>query len=195
MITGFGRLGKPFGTDFFGVTPDIITVAKGLTGAVVPAGAVIAKTAIYDAIAEGAPAGSIEFMHGYTYSAHPLACAAGIAMLTHLTKGGLYERCVSLVPHFEDGLHSTFSGDPYVADVRNAGLMGAIQLKTPPGMGVGAFTMAVLDECWQVEGVYVRVSGESIAFSPAFVASPDEVSAMFEKVKRAIHAVAKKLGV
>jgi beta-alanine--pyruvate transaminase len=195
VITGFGRLGTPFAAEFFGVKPDIMATAKGLTGAVIPAGAVLAQNEIYDSIMNAAPANTIEFFHGYTYSAHPTACAAGIAMLKHLTEDGLYEQGRALIPHFEDAIHSSFDDDEYVVDVRNVGLMGAVQLRTPDGHQPGAFAAAVMNHAWQHEDLYIRVAGETIAFSPAFIASEDQLGEIFEGTKRSIHAAAKTMGI
>jgi len=195
VITGFGRLGKPFAAEYFDVTPDLMTTAKGLTGAVMPAGAVLAQTAIYDSITNAAPEHSIEFFHGYTYSAHPLACAAGMAMLKHLVEDGLYEQSAALIPHFGASLHAHFDGDEHVVDVRDIGLMGAVQLRAPAGFPAGAFAAAVMDHAWQKEDLYIRVSGDNIAFSPAFIATEDQISQIFVGTKRSIHAVAKAMGI
>jgi adenosylmethionine-8-amino-7-oxononanoate aminotransferase len=118
-----------------------------------------------------------------------------MAMLKHLTEDGLYERAAALAPHFGAGVHATFDGHRCVDDVRDLGLMAAVQLKTPPGHPVGAFAAAVMDHAWQKEDLYVRVSGDTIAFSPAFIASPEEVSRIFEGTKRAIEAVAEQMGI
>ena len=193
VITGFGRLGgAPFAADYFDVTPDMITTAKNLTGAVVPGGAVIAKQGIFDTITNSAPENNIEFFHGYTYSAHPLACAAGMAMLKHLTEDGLYDKAASLVPHFESEIHNHFKDHPNVCDVRNLGLMGAIQLNPPAGWEPGQLGAAVMNHAWKHEDLYIRFTGDIIAFSPAFVATKDEISRIFEGTKSALNAVLQK---
>src|SRR5215211_7610586 len=131
VITGFGRLGTPFGADYFGITPDLMTTAKGITNGVVPMGAVFARSEIHDAFMTG-PEHLIEFFHGYTYSAHPLACAAGLATLDTYAEEGLLTRAAELGPHWEEALHS-LKGTRHVIDVRNIGLVGAIELEPIPG--------------------------------------------------------------
>src|SRR5205814_752821 len=130
VITGFGRLGQPFGSQRLGVMPDLFTTAKGMTNGTVPMGAVFVKQEIHDAFMQG-PEG-IELFHGYTYSGHPLACAAGIATLETYEEEGLLERAGSLEKYWEDALHS-LKGVPRVADIRNFGLMGAVELEARPG--------------------------------------------------------------
>lgn len=130
VITGFGRLGTPFASQYFDVIPDILTTAKGLTNAAVPMGAVFASNAIHDAFMSG-PAEQIEFFHGYTYSGHPLACAAGLAALDVYEKEDLLTRGASLAAPFAKMVHS-LAGEPHVVDVRNLGLMAAIELEARP---------------------------------------------------------------
>src|SRR5215211_4350046 len=131
VITGFGRLGAPFAADYFGVVPDMMTVAKGLTNAAVPMGAVFVRSEIHDAFMTG-PEHLIEFFHGYTYSAHPLACAAGLGTLDTYAEEGLLTRAAELAPYWQDALHS-LKGTRHVIDVRNIGLVGAIELEPIPG--------------------------------------------------------------
>lgn len=133
VITGFGRLGAPFASQYFGVTPDLITVAKGLTNAAVPMGAVIVRDEIYDTFMQG-PAGQIEFFHGYTYSGHPLACAAALATLEIYEKEALFERAASLAPYWQEAIHS-LRGLPHVIDIRNLGLVAGIELAPREGQG------------------------------------------------------------
>src|SRR2546425_11049943 len=130
VITGFGRLGKPFGSQRFGVMPDLFATAKGMTNGAVPMGAVFARESIYEAFMQG-PEG-IELFHGYTYSGHPLACAAGIGALDTYEEEGLPERAASLEKHWEDAIHS-LKHARNVIDIRNCGLMGAIELAPKPG--------------------------------------------------------------
>src|SRR5438094_205330 len=130
VITGFGRLGKPFGSQKVGVLPDLFTTAKGMTNGAVPMGAVFVKDSIYEAFMQG-PEG-IELFHGYTYSGHPLACAAGIGSLDTYQEEGLLERATSLEKHWEDAIHS-LKGLPNVIDIRNIGLMGAIEFAPKAG--------------------------------------------------------------
>jgi len=131
VITGFGRLGTPFASQFFDVIPDILTTAKGLTNAAVPMGAVFASNAIYDTLMNG-PIEQIEFFHGYTYSGHPLACAAGLAALDIYENEELLTLGAKMAGAFEEMVHS-LSGEPHVVDVRNLGLMAAIELKPRSG--------------------------------------------------------------
>ena len=126
VITGFGRLGTPFAADYFGVTPDIMTIAKGLTNGVIPMGAVFVTKEIHDAFMTG-PEHIIEFFHGYTYSGHPIACAAALGTLDTYKEEGLLTRGAELAPYWEDALHS-LKGEPNVIDIRNIGLVGAIEL-------------------------------------------------------------------
>src|SRR5262249_27192935 len=130
VITGFGRLSHPFASQRFGVMPDLFTVAKGMTNGTVPMGAVFAKDAIYDAFMQG-PDG-IELFHGYTYSGHPLACAAGIGTLDTYADEGILTRGATLENLFEKSIHA-MKGAPHVIDVRNVGLMGAVELEPRPG--------------------------------------------------------------
>ena len=119
VITGFGRLGTPFAAQYFGITPDLMTVAKGITNGVVPMGAVFAKRGIHDALMQG-PEHVIELFHGYTYSGHPAACAAGLATLDIYEREGLFERAASLAPVWQEAVHS-LRGCPHVIDIRNLG--------------------------------------------------------------------------
>ena len=131
VITGFGRLGTPFAADYFGVTPDIITTAKGVTNGVIPMGAVFVTKEIHDAFMTG-PEHLIEFFHGYTYSGNPIACAAALGTLDTYKEEGLLTRGAELAPHCEEALHS-LKGEPHVIDIRNIGLVGAIELAPLPG--------------------------------------------------------------
>ena len=131
VITGFGRLGTPFAADYFGVTPDIMVTAKGVTNGVIPMGAVFVKSAIHDVFMNG-PDHLIEFFHGYTYSGNPIACAAGLGTLDTYKEEGLLTRGAELAAHWEDALHS-LKGEPHVIDIRNIGLVGAVELEPIPG--------------------------------------------------------------
>ncbi|MTV28967.1 aminotransferase class III-fold pyridoxal phosphate-dependent enzyme, partial [Nitriliruptoraceae bacterium ZYF776] len=126
VITGFGRLGKGFATDFFGVVPDMITCAKGITNGTIPMGAVILRKGIYDAFMNG-PENMIELFHGYTYSGHPVACAAALATLDTYAEEGLFERSAALHGYWEDAAHS-LKDHPHVVDIRNLGLVAAVEL-------------------------------------------------------------------
>ncbi len=165
VITGFGRLGSPFAATHFGVTPDLMTVAKGITNGCVPMGAVFAKQHIHDVFMTG-PEHLIEFFHGYTYSSHPLACAAALGTLETYADEGLLTRGAQMAPYFENALHS-LKGAPNVIDVRNIGLVGGIELAPRPGEpGKRAFDVFL--ECWQ-RGVLIRTTGDTIALSPPLI--------------------------
>ncbi|MFO1336003.1 MAG: aspartate aminotransferase family protein [Piscinibacter sp.] len=165
VITGFGRLGAPFGATHFGVTPDLMTVAKGISNGCVPMGAVFCKRAIHDVFMTG-PEHLIEFAHGYTYSAHPLACAAALGTLDTYAEEGLLTRAAQMAPYFEDALHS-LKGARHVIDVRNIGLVGGVELESIPGQpGKRAFDIFL--ECW-ARGVLIRTTGDTIAFSPPLI--------------------------
>ncbi len=165
VITGFGRLGSPFAAGHFGVTPDLMTVAKGISNGSVPMGAVFATQAIHDAFMTG-PEHVIEFPHGYTYSSHPLACAAALGTLDTYAEEGLLTRAATMAPVFEDALHS-LKGAPNVIDVRNIGLVGGIEL-TPIAGQPGKRGFDVLLACWE-RGILIRTTGDTIALSPPLI--------------------------
>ena len=175
VITGFGRLGSPFGTSFFGVQPDMITMAKGLTNGAVPMGAVAASDQIYDAFMQG-PEGAIELFHGYTYSAHPVACAAGIATQEIYRKEGLLTRANDLADYWADGVHS-LRGLPHVIDLRNLGLIGAVELDPIPGKpglrGYNTFVRAF------EQGLLIRVTGDIVAMSPPLIIEQQHIDQVF----------------
>jgi len=165
VITGFGRLGSPFAASHFGVTPDLMTVAKGLTNGSVPMGAVFAKQFIHDAFMQG-PEHLIEFFHGYTYSAHPLACAAALGALDTYAEEGLLTRAAKMASTFESAVHS-LSGLPNVIDVRNMGLVGGIEL-APIAGEPGKRAFSVFLDCWE-KGLLVRTTGDTVALSPPLI--------------------------
>ena len=175
VITGFGRLGSPFGTSFFGVQPDMITMAKGLTNGAVPMGAVAASDQIYDAFMQG-PEGAIELFHGYTYSAHPVACAAGIATQEIYRKEGLLTRANDMADYWADGVHS-LRGLPHVIDLRNLGLIGAVELDPIPGKpglrGYNTFVRAF------EQGLLIRVTGDIVAMSPPLIIEKQHIDQVF----------------
>ncbi len=176
VITGFGRLGTPFAAQRFGVVPDMLTVAKGITNGAVPMGAVIASRTLHDAIVEGAAAG-IEFFHGYTYSGHPLACAASLATLDTYAEEGLFERAAAMAPIWRDALH-TLRGKPHVIDVRTIGLVGAVEVSPRDG-AVGARAFEVFVRCFEA-GVLVRQTGDTIALSPPLIVEEGHVARIVE---------------
>ena len=174
VITGFGRLGSPFAADHFGVTPDLMTAAKGITNGCVPMGAVFCKQQIHDVFMTG-PEHVIEFTHGYTYSAHPLACAAALGTLDTYAEEGLLTRGAQMAPYFQEALHS-MKGSRHVIDVRNIGLVGGVELEPIPGQpGKRAFDIFL--ECWE-RGVLIRTTGDTIAMSPPLIIEKSHIDQM-----------------
>ncbi len=174
VITAFGRLGGNFAADVFGVVPDMITFAKGVTSGSVPMGGVIASSAIHDAFMVGPP-GAIELFHGYTYSAHVLACAAGVATLKLYEDEDLFARARKMAPVLEDALHS-LKGTRHVIDIRNIGLVGAVELEPRAG-APGARTFDAYRGCWD-KGVLVRQAGEILCFAPALIVEESQIAEM-----------------
>ncbi|MBK1636540.1 aspartate aminotransferase family protein [Rhodovulum adriaticum] len=162
VITGFGRLGASFAADYFGVLPDMMTTAKGLTNGVIPMGAVLTTPAIHDAFMEG-PEHLIELFHGYTYSGNPIAAAAGLATLDTYREEGLFENAATLAPYWEEALHS-LKDLPHVIDIRNMGLVGAVELAPIPGAPTKRAFAAFLDA--YEKGLMIRTTGDIIALSP-----------------------------
>jgi beta-alanine--pyruvate transaminase len=186
VITAFGRIGEPFGAQRFGVMPDIINMAKGLTNGVIPMGAVMVRDEIYDAFMHG-PKQAIELFHGYTYSGHPVAAAAGIAALDAYVEEGTFEQSLALEQHFEDELHA-FNGHPLVSDIRNFGLMGGIDLVARPG-GIGARGLEVHKKCFWEEDLMVRNGGDILQFSPFLNSRPEDITMTFEKVRKVLDQI------
>jgi beta-alanine--pyruvate transaminase len=185
VITGFGRVGAAFGAEAFDVTPDMMTIAKGLTNGAVPASGIIMGRNIYDAFMTG-PEWAIELAHGYTYSAHPLAVAAGLATLDIYRDENLFERSAELAPTFEDAVHD-MADSPNVIDVRNIGLMGAVELAPREGEP-GKRGFDVFLECF-AQGLYLRTSGDALALSPPLTVKEDEMLEMAKILKKAIQTV------
>ncbi len=177
VISGFGRLGSAFGADYFGVIPDMITCAKGLTNAAVPMGAVLVKQSIYDTFMAAAPENTIEFFHGYTYSGHPLASAAAIATLEVYREEQLFERAAAMSGYFEDAAHS-LKGLPFVKDVRNLGLVCGIELDSIPGKPT-ARAFSVFLKCFEEKGVLIRTTGDIIALSPPLIIEKSHIDQLF----------------
>ena len=186
VIAAFGRLGEAFGAQRFGVTPDIITTAKGLTNGVVPMGAVFVRDEIYDAYMSG-PEHMIEIFHGYTYSGHPLAAAAGLAAMDIYDEEGTFAQARSLEQHLEDLLHS-FAEHPLVIDVRNFGLMGVIEMAAREG-APGARGMEVHKKCFWDEDVVVRNGMDVLQFSPFLNSDPDEMEQSFVAIRRVLDTI------
>jgi len=186
VITGFGRVGKPFAGLAFDVTPDLMTTAKGLTNGTVPMGAVFAHRKIYDAFMQG-PENAIELFHGYTYSAHPVSCAAALATLDVYAKEGLLTRAASLASEWEDAVHS-LRGLPHVQDVRNYGLIGAADLEPRAGKP-GTRGFDVFLKCFE-RGVMVRVTGDTIALSPPLIVESKQIERILETLGAVIRETA-----
>jgi beta-alanine--pyruvate transaminase len=186
VITGFGRIGAPFAAEYFNVEPDMMTVAKGITNASVPMGAVFVRRGIYDTVVNATEQG-IEFFHGYTYSGHPLACAAGLATLGVYRDEGLFERAASLAPYFEDAVHS-LRGSPHVVDIRNLGLVSGIELASRPGKP-GARAFEVFTRCFQDENVLIRTTGDIIALSPPLIVEKEQIDEIVGAVAKMLARV------
>lgn len=179
VITGFGRTGAPFAAQRFGVRPDIITLAKGLTNAAVPMGAVGVSDEIYETIQQGAD-GLIEFAHGYTYSAHPLAVAAGLAALDLYRDEGLFDRAASLAPVWEDAIHS-LKDAPHVVDIRTIGLVAGIELASRPGQG-GERGQDIFRAAFD-SGLLIRVTGDTIALSPPLIIEGRQIGEIADRIR------------
>ncbi|MGB5854726.1 MAG: aminotransferase class III-fold pyridoxal phosphate-dependent enzyme, partial [Oceanisphaera sp.] len=186
VITGFGRMGSMFGAEAFGVVPDIMNLAKQLTNGVIPMGAVIAKDRIYQAFMDQpGPDYMVEFPHGYTYSGHPVACAAAMASLDVLIDEDMPSQVRALMPIFEEQIHR-LKGLPHVVDIRNSGLAGAVQLAPYPGEPARR-AMELGLSLWQ-QGYYVRFGGDTLQFGPPFISTPDELEQLFNAVYRTLKA-------
>jgi beta-alanine--pyruvate transaminase len=187
VITGLGRMGFGFAAERYGVIPDMITFAKGVTSGTVPMGGVIVRKHIYDAFMNG-PEHAIELFHGYTYSGHPLACAASLAALDVYRDDKLFERSRALEPKWCDAL-MTLKELPHVLDIRCVGLTGAIDLAPIPG-SVGLRGWNAIDHSFFEEGVMLRLSGDTIELTPPLIISEDQIGELVDKVGRTIKAVA-----
>jgi beta-alanine--pyruvate transaminase len=186
VITGFGRLGHTWAAERFGVTPDLMTFAKGVTSGAVPMGGVVARKGLYETFMTG-PEHVIEFFHGYTYSGHPLAAAAGVATLDLYKAEGLVERAKALEPVWMDAVMS-LKGTPRVADIRTIGLVAGIDMDPREG-APGARGYEAMERAFHDEGVMVRVTGDTIALSPPLVVSEAQIGEIVEKVGRVIRDV------
>jgi beta-alanine--pyruvate transaminase len=188
VITAYGRMGKWTGADYFGVTPDIMNTAKQVTNGAVPLGAVIASREIYSTfMQQNLPQHAIEFTHGYTYSGHPVACAAGLATLEVLKREQLIEQSLALAPVFEDKLHA-LKGSKHVVDIRNCGLAGAIQLAARDGdAAIRPYETGL--KLWQA-GFYVRFGGDTLQFGPSFNTTPAQLDTLFAAVGDVLNGLA-----
>ncbi|NBS48513.1 MAG: aminotransferase class III-fold pyridoxal phosphate-dependent enzyme, partial [Betaproteobacteria bacterium] len=188
VITGFGRLGQPFAADYFKVLPDLITTAKGLTNGTVPMGAVAARDFVHDAIVNAAanPANAIELAHGYTYSGHPVACAAALATLDIYAREGLFARVASLEQRWQAAVHS-LRGRRHVVDIRNLGLIGAIELESRPGKpGTRAYDALV--QAFE-NGLLIRVTGDIIALSPPLIVEPAQIDTIIDMLGSVLDSI------
>ncbi|MDN5923815.1 MAG: aminotransferase class III-fold pyridoxal phosphate-dependent enzyme, partial [Xanthomonadales bacterium] len=173
VLTGFGRLGAPFGADLFGVQPDMMMLAKGLTNGAASMGAVVASDKIYDTFMNAdLPPWSVEFLHGYTYSAHPIACAAGIAAMDIFVNEKMAQRAAEMAPYFEQQVHN-LKGLKHISDIRNLGMAAAIQVDNPPGKP-GKRPWDISMECWK-RGLYLRYSGDNVQLGPPFICDKSEI--------------------
>ena len=185
VITGFGRLGAPFAAHFFDVKPDILTMAKAITNAAVPMGAVACSREIYDTILANADT-PIELFHGYTTSGHPLACAAGIATLDMLKQERLFERAAELGPYWEEAMHS-LRGAPHVIDIRNLGLIGGVELEPRAGAPTER-ALEAFRRCFDA-GVLIRVTGDILAFSPPLIIEKNQIDQIADTVRTALNQI------
>ena len=187
VITGYGRVGKAFAAQRFDVTPDLITTAKGLSNGCVPMGAVFIADKVHEAFMTG-PENMIDLFHGYTYSGHPLACAAALATLDIYAEENLFEKAISLEQYWEDAIHQ-LEGLPNVIDIRNFGLIGAIELAPREGKPVTR-AYDVFTKCFHEKDVLIRVTGDVIALSPPLILEKEHIDKLFSKIADAIRETA-----
>ncbi|CCE08833.1 putative aminotransferase protein, class-III [Bradyrhizobium sp. STM 3843] len=187
VITGFGRLGYAFAAERYGVTPDLITFAKGVTNGAAPMGGVVVRDTIHDAFMSG-PEHMVEFTHGYTYSAHPIACAAGLATLDIYRDEKLFEHARALEPKFADAVMS-LKGLPNVLDIRTVGLTAGIDLASLPD-AAGKRGYSAMETAFHSNDLMLRIAGDTLALTPPLIVSEDQVGEIVEKVGKVIKAVA-----
>ncbi|MBN8648595.1 MAG: aspartate aminotransferase family protein [Caulobacterales bacterium] len=185
VITGYGRIGTPFASQFFGVQPDIFTTAKGINNGYLPMGAVFAHDKVHDAFMKG-PEQLIELFHGYTCSGHPAACAAGLATMDIMEREGLFNRAATISPIWEKAAHS-LNGTKHVIDVRNIGLIAGIELAAREG-AIGARGYEAFVKCYE-QGVLVRVTGDIIALSPPLIIEEEHIAQLFETIKNVLATI------
>lgn len=185
VITGFGRVGKAFASNRFDVTPDIMTTAKGLTNGAIPMGAVFVSDAIHQAFMQG-PEEVIELFHGYTYSGHPVACAAGLATLDIYEQENLFEKALSLEDYWADSLHSLAEYD-LVKDVRNIGLMGAVEFESTNKPGERGYS--VFHHCYWKGDAMVRCTADTIAMSPPLIVEKEHIDGLMAALRKAIESL------
>ena len=185
VISAFGRMGTPTASEYFNVTPDIICCAKALTNAVIPMGATVVQDHIYESMLDNADA-PIELFHGYTYSGHPVACAAALASLDIYKEEGLFERAVESAKHMQEAAHS-LKGTKNVIDIRNMGLIAAVEIQAKEG-AIGARGFETIKKAWDL-GVMIRANGDTIAFSPPLIVENNQIDQMFDATKKAIESI------
>jgi beta-alanine--pyruvate transaminase len=186
VITGFGRLGTPFAVDYFGVVPDLVATAKGLTNGAIPMGAVFASRKIYDGLMQGSDS-QIELFHGYTYSGHPVACAAGIANLNIFREEQLFTRAAAIADQWQEAMHS-LRGLPHVQDIRTIGLIAGIELASrPDSPGSRGFDLFV--DCFE-KGLLIRVTGDIVALSPPLIIESSHIDNIVSVLGDALRKVA-----
>jgi len=183
VITGWGRMGAPFGAQKFGVTPDIMTMAKAITNGAQPLGAVVARQEIYDTITDAGPAKGIEFFHGYTYSAHPASCAAGLAMMDLFEKEDLIGRSAAMAPYFEQAVHA-LRDLPCVVDIRNIGMMAAIEI-SPAGQNPGVRGHEVQKALYDAN-LNLKSTGDSLILAPPFIAEKAHIDRITDTVRKVL---------
>ncbi|MCC2110401.1 MAG: aminotransferase class III-fold pyridoxal phosphate-dependent enzyme, partial [Hyphomicrobiales bacterium] len=177
VITGFGRLGKPFAADVFGVTPDIMTMAKALTNGAIPMGAVGVRDSVYETIVDAAPEDAIEFFHGYTYSAHPAACAAGLATLDIYEREGLFEKAASNVDYFLDAIWSLKDLD-MVFDLRGIGMLAGVEMRPIPGKPGARGTALQKKLFWA--GLHIKFTGDTGIVAPPLIAERSDIDEIID---------------
>jgi len=180
-------MGTAFGADFYGVVPDMLNFAKCVTNGVIPMGGVICRQSVYDAVMDAhanSPAHAIELFHGYTYSGHPVACAAAIATLNVLRDEELFQRAAQIGKLLGDAMHNRLKGLPHVISIRTLGLAGAVELSSLPGL-VGKRAYDVYLECFQ-QGVLVRSAGENLVLAPAYIVNAEQIAQMVDVLAGAI---------
>ena len=183
VITGFGRLGTPFAADYYGVVPDMLNFAKCVTNGVIPLGGVICREHLYDAMMQG-PEHVVEFFHGYTYSGHPVACAAALATLDLMQEEDLFARAGAMGVALGDAMHAALNGLPTVTGIRTLGLAGAVELASLPGLP-GKRAFEVFLECFH-QGVLVRPAGENLVLAPPFIVEQGHIDQMVSTLAAAI---------
>jgi beta-alanine--pyruvate transaminase len=186
VITGFGRMGAYTGAEAFGVTPDIMNCAKQITNGAQPLGAVLASKDIYDTfMAQGGPEYMLEFAHGYTYSAHPVPCAVGLATLDILVRENMVDKVKALSPYFENAVHS-LKGAKHVTDIRNYGLAAGLTIDAVPGEPAKRPYLIAMEML--KKGFYVRYGGDTIQLAPPFITTPDQIDSLVNALGETINA-------